>query len=371
MANTPLTLAALATSAVPGLQVSQARSHGGDGANQSVAAVIATNEGDLIVRVPTSVASEVRQSGELLGTAALADGSRQTLPFAVPETRGVVAAGETRAVVTTFLTGEHVRGETIEADALLLQSIAESISAIHGLPASLVLQAGLPVRSAEDIREQCDRLIARAAQTRLLPETVHLHWKGVLEAPALWDFAPTVTHGSLDVDQLLVSEDRVTGILGWAELSVGDPAFDLSWLLASGDDVLDAVLARYATVRSVTGLRELRARAVFHQQLAVAKWLLHGVEQHDQSIIDDAVEMFDRLVDRLSRSGATHEAPASLSADEVDRLLDEVPEVSVDPRSETAEHEALDEDREFLIESDFAEQVTQPIDPKDLPDAGR
>jgi aminoglycoside phosphotransferase (APT) family kinase protein len=367
MASTPLTLAALATSAVPGLHVLGARSHSDGGSDDYTSAVLVTEHGELIVRVPRNSAAEVRQSGELLGLAALADGARSALPFEVPETRGITRAGDTRAVVTTFLPGGRVSAESIESDALLLQPVAEAVAAIHALPVSLVQQAGLPMRSAEEAREQAARLVARAGETRLLPETLHAHWDEALGTARLWDFAPTVVHGSLDADRLLVENDAITGVLGWSELSVGDPAADLSWLLAAGFEVLDAVLSRYAVQRGMGGLRELRARAVLSHELEVARWLLHGVESHDEAVVEDAVGMLDRLVDRLGRAGTAGPLSSSsassgpaLTEAEVRQLLEETPDVPVDPRTETAEFEALDEDRQFLVDPDFRDAPEAP-----------
>ncbi|MFC7765615.1 hypothetical protein [Leucobacter soli] len=106
MSSTPLTLAALATSAVPGLQVVGAREHTLDGEGAFSSAVLLTEDAELIVRVPRISSAEVRQSAEMLGQAALADGARSALPFQAPETLGITRAGETRAVVSTFLPGD-------------------------------------------------------------------------------------------------------------------------------------------------------------------------------------------------------------------------------------------------------------------------
>lgn len=357
MARTPLTLAALATSAVPGLNVLGTRAHTGDGDGEFTSAVLVTDEEDLIIRVPRTSGAEVRQSAELLGLAALAEGAREALPFTVPIPRGITRAGDTRAVVTTFIPGDRVAAEDIESDALLLQPIAEAVAAIHSLPTQLVHQGGLPARSAEDVRTQAMRLVERAAHTHLLPDTVRRRWEHTLASRELWDFAPAVVHGSLTAEQLIVTDDRIVGILGWDALAAGDPAIDLAWLLASGADALDAVLARYAIQRGVTGVRELRARAQFYHQLEVARWLLHGVDTHDSAVIDDAVGMFDRLVDRLTSLGAPVPERSPLSGPEVAQLLDEVPAVGTDPRSETAEYEALDEDRMFHVDTDFIEPL--------------
>ena len=356
MASTPLTLAALATSAVPGLEVVAYREHSTGGADDFSAAVIQTADQELIVRVPRNASAEVRQSAEMLGVSALSEGARAELPFRVPETLGITRAGETRAVVSTFLPGAHIEAHDLASDALLLQPLADALAAIHRLPLSTVHQAGLPSRSAEEARASAARLVERAADTRLLPDLVRTRWHEALDSTRLWDFAPTVIHGSFDADQLLVADDAVVGVLGWDQLSVGDPAADMAWLLGIGPEVFDAVLARYLAAGGPAGSTELRARAKLNHEFEVARWLLHGVETHDEAVVDDAVAMLDRLVDRVARLGnpVSRSRPAT-TPEEVERLLDEIPEVTDDPRSETAEYEALDEDRVFTADGDFAD----------------
>lgn len=362
MVSSPLTLAALATSAVPELDVLGYRSHSRGGESQFSAAVLSTERGELIVRVPRSPAAEVLQSAEMLGLSAFNEGARAQLPFDVPETLGLTRAGDTRAVVSTFVAGGSIDADDLEHDALLLEPLAEALAAVHRLPISLVQQAGLPVRTAEEVRQASSRLVDRAADTRLLPGTVNARWSETLDSDRLWDFAPAVVHGSLDAAHLLVDEDRISGVLGWNELSVGDPAADFSWLLGSNSGVFEGVLARYAKLRGTGGSVEMQARARFDHELEVARWLLHGIEQHDQAIIDDAVSMLDRLVDRLGKLGQPVPEHPATSRESAEQLLEEVPEVPVDPRSETAEYEALDEDRVFRADDDFADD-----EPKDHP----
>lgn len=403
MASIPFTLAALATSAVPGLVVFGVREHLDD--ESFAEAVVTSEDAELLVRVPRSQAAEVQQSAELLGLAALSEGSRSRLPFAVPETLGMTRAGETRAVVSTLLDGARFEAEDLADDAILLQPLAEAIAAIHDLPLSVAQQGGLPVRTAQDLRLRATRLIDRATATRLLPETVLRRWEHTVETAELWDFSPVMVHGSLNADQIRVDEDRISAVLGWSELSLGDPAADLSWLLVAGPDVLDAVLARYAQRRNTGSLAHLRTRAALYHELEVARWLLHGVEAHDQSIVDDAVSMLDRMVGVTGPLGHALVASlprAPLGEAEVSALLEETPEV-VDQLSDTAAYEALDEDRMFGVDTDFIEplregedggsgrgggeepaasgeaadgsgpagnsfdQLTEPIDPADLP----
>lgn len=362
MASIPLTLAALATSAVPGLEVLSVESRRGGSAY--AAAVLSTDRGDVIARVPRSPAAEVRQSAELLGLAALSEGSRALLPFTVPQTLGMTRAGETRAVFSTFLPGSAFLTDDLQADAFLMSGLATMLAAIHDLPISVAHHGGLPVRSSRELNDQARRLVDRAEATRLLPSTVRENWDRVLGTSELWDFTPTMVHGALDADQLLIVDDEVSGVLGWHELSVGDPAVDFAWLLDADAEVLDAIIPRYGKLRSAGSLTALRARARLYHELEVAKWLLHGVDSHDQAVIDDAVAIFDRLVDSLATS-----APVSprgvLNEHEVVALLEETPEVT-DHLSDTAAYEALDEDRMFGVERAFV--TTQDEEP-DSPDS--
>lgn len=352
MASTPFTLAALATSAVPGLEVSGTRPHTSGSSGAFTSAVLATDRGDVIVRVPASSAAEVQQSSELLGLAALADGARSTLPFSVPETLGMTRAGDTRAVVSTFLPGVPSTLEQFDSNAELLKHTSEAIAAIHSLPTGIVRDGGLPSRDANEVRMIASRLVQRAADTGMLPATVRRRWEEVLDSARVWSFDPIVVHGALAPELLLVEGGELSGILGWGDLSLGDPASDLAWLLDAESGTFEAALARYTTYRSVSGQHELTARARFTHELQVAKWLLHGFDSHDQSIVDDAVSMFDRLVDRLSILGTVLPTQRVLSEQEVERMLDETPTVEHDPRSETAEFESLDEDRAFGTDPD-------------------
>jgi aminoglycoside phosphotransferase (APT) family kinase protein len=60
-------------------------------------------------------------------------------------------------------------------------------------------------------------------------------WETALAAPE-WDGAPVWIHGDLDARNLLVSDGRISGLLDWGALCVGDPACDVKVAWA----VLDA-----------------------------------------------------------------------------------------------------------------------------------
>ncbi|MGO2139097.1 MAG: phosphotransferase [Leucobacter sp.] len=363
MASLTLTLAALATSAVPGLVAVAVRPHHSAG-EEFAAAVLTTPDDEVIVSVPRTQQAETQQSAALLGLAALTDGARAELPFEVPRSLGMTRAGDTRAVATTYLPGARFDVSDLASDAILIDSIAGSLAAIHSLPRSVAQQGGLVERTARDQRLLVTRLVDRAQATRYLPETVNARWNEVLEAAELWDFEPRMVHGAFTADALLVDDDRVVGVLDWSGLSVGDPASDLSWLLEAGDGVFDAVVSRYAKRSGVGDSAALRGRAALYHELEIAKWLLHGVDAHDSEVIDDAVGMLDRLVDRLSILEAPVPGRNPINEAAAIELLEQTPEVP-DRLSETAAFEALDEDRMFGFDTDFIEPLPSESDSSD------
>ena len=355
MASTPLTLAALATSAVSGLQVTGYRELPGD-ENTERSVLLESSEGDILVQLPTSPAAEVHHSAKILGQSALTAGVREQLPFDAPQVLGMTRNNDTRAIVSTYVHGDRFDVEDLEPDSLLIESIASTLSTIHALPVSIVVQQGLRTRSPNDARLDAKTVLDRAYHSGLLPETIHQHWNALLSDIMLWDFQPVVIHGSIDDSTLLVADDVVVGVLDWAELSTGDPAVDFAWLAAAKPDVLERTTQVYAPGHADQSAQNLVTRARFWHELKIAEWLLHGIEHRDQSIIDDAVELFDQLISQISARTAPVAPRSSLATAEAASRPDSVPETF----SDTASFDMLDEDRSFTEEREF---FTEPIDP--------
>lgn len=384
MASIPFTLAALATSAVPELTVTGVA--GLDDPDYS-SAVLETDRGELVVRVPRSSSAEVRQSAEMLGLAALSDGARAELGFTVPDTLGVTRAGDTRAVIFTRMPGTQLTPYDLAQSSELLGAVAAALATVHGLPPSPVLQGGLPSRDARECRLAAARIVERAEATRLLPETVLQRWEKLMSDDDTWDFAPAVVHGALETDVIYTEGERIVGVDGWSELAVGDPAVDFAWLIEIDPDIFEAVLPRYSRLHSVGSIPALRTRAELYQELKLAQHLLQGVEQHDQAKVDGSIAELDRLVDLLStRADDVGDlAPTPITGDDVESILASTPDV-VDRLSDTAAQEALDEDRMFGNDTDFIEplpeepgsgsgsqsddQATEALADEDLPDRG-
>jgi len=295
MARSHLTLAALATSAVAGLDIVGSQPFGSPGGDFDAAILTGRDGRHWIVRVPRSERAEQEQSADLIALRALSTGVRARLPFAVSSFAGQVPVDGTRAVVSEFVYGTKVPLGSMGTD--LAASIGASIAAIHALPPNVVIDAGLPSHTPVETLRAVVGLMDRAAATGLVPAALLARWERATEDSTLWQFTPSVVNGALGSDSFLSADDQVTGILGWHGLRVGDPASDLQWLAGAGlDDLADAAFASYGQVRGTVD-RQLRQRAAVLSELEVARWLLHGADTRSTEIVDDAVGMLSALVD--------------------------------------------------------------------------
>ncbi|MEF2975696.1 phosphotransferase [Subtercola sp. YIM 133946] len=297
MARSPLTLAALATAAVAGLDVvSTAPLTTGQGGRFDSALLTVRGGDQLAVRVPTSREAEIEQSGDLVALRALTGGSRKRLPFEAPEFLGQAAIGDTRGIVYRYIPGHPASLESLDVSVELAESFGRAIAAVHSLPTSVITDAGLPVLSAAESARAARSVKDRAAATGRVPTELLTRWSVALENSALWQFQPTVIHGALGPESFLIAGERVTGILDWSNFKVGDPAADLYWLSSvSREESATRVFAGYNAGRLGPVDRQLRKRARLYAELEIAKWLVHGSDLRDGSIIEDAVAMLTGL----------------------------------------------------------------------------
>ena len=180
----------------------------------------------------------------------------------------------------------------------LAARLGKALAALHDVDRDVVEDAGLPVYEANEYRERRMAELDRAAGTGHVPTVLLTRWEKALEDVGRWRFQSCVTHGDLVAEHVLVDGGDVVGLIDWGEAKVADPADDLAWVAVGADeDALDSVLEAYAVSRAVEPDRSLGDRARLAGELALARWLLHGVQSDDSGIVDDAVEMLRDLAD--------------------------------------------------------------------------
>ena len=298
MPRSPLALAALATAALPGLDAYDVRRSAPQGPGIDAAVVVDAQSNRWVVRSPQDARAGAALEAEvaLLQTLVVhVDAGR--LPFQVPRPAGFAQLPEGgRAVVHAQLPGRPLRLELLGPGPGLAAELGRAIAALHELPLSTAEDAGLPIYDADAYRRRRLAEVDEAAGTGHVPSALLRRWEAALEDVALWRFQPTLVHGDLSADHVLCSATAPTGVLGWSEAKVADPADDLAWLLvAAPHEAVDPILEAYTHRRTEMSDRHLSARALLAGELALARWLLHGVRSQDQSIIDDAKAMLQEL----------------------------------------------------------------------------
>lgn len=301
---------------------------GGDGRFDSAVATLADGR-EVAIRVADDDEAATELAAEALSLRALTAGTRAMLPFRAPEYIGETRLGESRALVTELLPGFQIEAAHVPAGRGAAESMGAAIAAVHMLPPSVVRGAGLATRTAEESRHEVSRLVDAAAATGHVPARLTVRWRGAVADDELWRFESCVVLGGVQATSFVFDDDpehgpRVTGLLGWHGLSVGDPAVDLAWLSAA-PDAADDVHSAYARTIDRTPDAALEVRARLRAELEFAQWLVHGDSLRRHDIVEDAAALLQALADGLQSDELTVAGSPRPGVDSALDALDRVP----------------------------------------------
>ena len=335
MARSPFTLAAAVTAALPEAEVVGTRvlTAGGDGRFDSAVITLADGS-EVAIRVGDDDETARELAAESIALRALTPGARAMLPFQAPEYRGETLIADGRALVTGLLPGFQIEAADIPAGRGAAESMGTAIAALHALPASVVRGAGLPARSSAEVREEIRQLVDRAAATGRVPARLTVRWREAVDDDDLWRFESAVVLGGTEAKSFIFDDDdelgpRVTGIVHWNGLSIGDPAADLAWLSAAPDAEAD-VHAAYAAASTRSPDPALVVRARMLAELEFARWLLHGESLHRDDIMNDAAGLLEALAQGLRERDLS---VIAARADGVESALDALDRVPATPET--------------------------------------
>ncbi|MDR2254218.1 MAG: phosphotransferase, partial [Bifidobacteriaceae bacterium] len=298
----PLALAALATAAVPGLDLVATRLDQ-LGADFAFAEVDDASGRTWIVRMPLHDAAEAGQEAELTLLKALAGASSGgALPFEVPRPRGSASFdGGGVGIVYPRLPGVPVVMELMPAGPGIAESLGRAIAAFHQLPPAVVTEAGMPALTPSLYRHRLMAEVADAVRTGHVSERLHNRWREQLERDDWWVFTPVPIHGDMAPEHLLHHSDRISAMADFASVQVSDPAEDLAQILAPlPPDLAGTIVGAYRARRSDLEDPHLEDRAAFLGEIAIIRWLQHGLALGDEEIVRDARHMLADL-DRAVR----------------------------------------------------------------------
>lgn len=129
--------------------------------------------------------------------------------------------------IHTWVHGETAPVETIDV-IQAAQDLCALIEALQRVsPAGAPPGRGIPLADRDDHVRHCLSLLDG-------DPSVAAEWERALAAPP-WDGPPVWHHGDLDARNWLIRDDRISGVIDWGLMGVGDPACDVmvAWKLHS------------------------------------------------------------------------------------------------------------------------------------------
>ena len=180
-------------------------------------------------------------------------------------------------------------------------SIARFLSALHAIPPDAMASCGLP---RADDRAATARLRERVgfALHGRMPETAIHRLIGILDDALARGLGtrvrPVVLHGDFGPDHVLhdPATGRVTGVIDFGDLSIGDPAIDLVYV---HEEYGDAILRRVLSHHGADAADAMPARVRFWYLHRAAEWTLERVAAGDADGAAEGVAEIAREVDAV------------------------------------------------------------------------
>lgn len=296
---TPHSLAAHACAAFPGFDVVALTNSPGSDESFQRQGVIDSRGDHWIIATPLSEAAGVDLQAQTTLLRFLHRAYEKNLiPFDVPVP---VAHTQPNVAVPLFIY-KRLSGR-VHSEAELSQyptlpgSMGRALAALHALPAELIERTGLPVYTAVDCRERLRSQLSEGASAWSIPQNLYQRWELALNDDILFNFTTVPTHGNVDLEAFLCVNGVVTGMSGFGAATLGDPAADLAGILsAESEEVAEDFLRAYLQGRKDTDIH-LVTRAYLYSEMAILRWLLHGLHLQDANIVSEAKSMLQELAD--------------------------------------------------------------------------
>ncbi|TYB49272.1 phosphotransferase family protein [Actinomadura chibensis] len=197
--------------------------------------------------------------------------------------------------------GESLPEEEWRARGLLdepgpVRQMADVIEAIHSFPVERARLLGVP---EVDLRSEFagDLELVRADVAPLLPAAqagaLLSAYEDYLAEDANFDVPPTLTHADISLDHFLVTGTRVTGLIDFGDVCVGDPDYDLCFLWPETNREF---VQRLQDHRGRPLDARLEAKLRFWSLADPATDVLHGLENDLPDVRDEGLRLLSTLL---------------------------------------------------------------------------
>lgn len=307
---TPLHLAALAVAARDEIEVVGTRPPISRTDDFLYTGVLDSKGRKWTVKYPRhSQAGTILEAEAEIAPALLAELQSGKLPFDVLRPAGFTAVKHGRAMVYRSPVGRAKDFSDFTLDDA--QELGRALAAIHNLNPEVINKTGMPSYTADAWRKRLLAALHDASTSTTIPGLLLRRWERALEDTALWNFHPCVSHGDVAEENILWSEGQISCFLGFGEANLSDGARDFANLSAAlPEDVFDAAFASYQNAREEEVDENFLTRSLLMSELAIPRWLMHGVRSHDEKIITEAQKMLDDLLEAVAADPELNSDPS-------------------------------------------------------------
>lgn len=128
-----------------------------------------------------------------------------------------------------------------------INSLAQSLAALHALPSDLAKKAGVTVQSAEDVRDSMKERMNKIKSAYEVNPELWARWQKWVDNKDYWPKQTGLIHGDLFPGHTLINENyAVTGIIDWTEAEVSDTSADFTAVyMLFGEEALNKLIFSY------------------------------------------------------------------------------------------------------------------------------
>jgi len=224
---------------------------------------------------------------------------KDVLPLPIPDFR---FKGEFGSDKLLFAGYPQLRGLSLGSDILhrmpeaqqfrFVRSLVDFFVSLHAFPVPVAQRCGVKTKNMREMYIQ-DLVEARSVVFPLL-DTLHTKriegwYEEYLTDSHNFAYEPTVLHADLSPDHILFdpNSSKITGILDFGDVCIGDPDYDLMWMYEDywGEPFVRLMLRWYPHSNPERLLKKLH----FFSQSNVLQDVLIGVRRNDSEIVRDAM----------------------------------------------------------------------------------
>lgn len=179
-----------------------------------------------------------------------------------------------------------------------------AIGAIHRVRSDFLEKHHYPTFTTAQIFSQLQGWIRRLRQDGHVPEEITDSWASIIETEGLWSFNTCTVHGGFANGDLLYSDSGLSAVYGWQDMQVNDPARDLAWIFAKLDGSRrNAVIASYGRMMGSRLDDLIMLRANLWLQMEQVGEFIRALDRAD----NEQIIQFKAQVERLAQELNDHE----------------------------------------------------------------